>query len=152
MKPETVLLPVKVAAHAADLPLPRYMTGGAVGLDLRAAVEQEIIIEPGSVEIVPTGLHAAVPEGFELQIRPRSGLAGKHGISLLNSPGTIDADYRGEIQVILINLGRLPFSIRRGDRIAQMVLCAVPRVELISVDELPFTDRGEGGFGHTGAD
>ena len=145
-----VTLPVKAAPHAADLPLPRYMTEGAAGMDIRAAVTEPVVIEPGSIEIIPTGLHAAVPPGFELQIRPRSGLAGKHGIGLLKSPGTVDADYRGEIKVIMINLGRNPFTIARGDRIAQMVLCPVPRVELMPVAELPPTERGKGGFGHTG--
>jgi len=147
-----VILPVKQAPHAADLPLPRYMTDGAAGMDLRAAVAEPVLIKPGSIEIIPTGLHVAVPPGYELQIRPRSGLAGQHGIGLLNSPGTVDADYRGEIKVILINLGRDPFTVERGDRIAQMVLCPVPRVKLWPVAELPPTERGKGGFGHTGLD
>ena len=150
MEQNRIAVPVKLADHAADLPLPGYMTAGAVGLDLRAAVRTDTEIEPGAIEIVPTGLHVAVPPGYELQVRPRSGLAGRHGIGILNSPGTVDADYRGEIKVILINCGGAPFTVRRGDRIAQMVLCPAPRIDLVPVSELPPTERGRGGFGHTG--
>ena len=152
MKVETVRLPVERLPHAAGLPLPAYMTAGAAGMDLHAAVAEEVVLEPGSVRLIPTGLKVAVPEGYELQIRPRSGLAARHGIGLLNSPGTVDSDYRGEIKVILINLGAAPFTVRRGDRIAQMVLCPIPRIELVPVPSLPETERGEGGFGHTGID
>ncbi|HPU00693.1 MAG: dUTP diphosphatase [Firmicutes bacterium] len=152
MKVETVRLPVEILPHAAGLPLPAYMTAGAAGMDLHAAVAEEVVLEPGSVRLIPTGLKVAVPEGYELQIRPRSGLAARHGIGLLNSPGTVDSDYRGEIKVILINLGAAPFTVRRGDRIAQMVLCPIPRIELVPVPSLPETERGEGGFGHTGID
>lgn len=152
MGEKTVELPVEVMAHAAGLPLPAYMSAGAAGLDLYAAVGEDTTIEPGSVRVIPTGLKVAVPDGYELQIRPRSGLAARHGIGVLNSPGTVDADYRGEIQVILINLGAVPFTVRRKDRIAQMVLCPVPRVRLVPTAELSVTERGEGGLGHTGID
>jgi dUTP pyrophosphatase len=152
MKQETVELPVEVMAHAGGLPLPAYMTAGAAGLDLHAAVAEDVILQPGAFQMIPTGLKVAVPHGYELQIRPRSGLAARFGIGLLNSPGTVDADYRGEIKVILINLGPGPFSVRRGDRIAQMVLCPIPRVKLVPTAALQETARGEGGFGHTGID
>ncbi len=150
MRNETVKIEVKQDGHGAGLPLPRYMTPGASGMDLSAAVTEPLQINPGSIGLVPTGLHVAVPQGYELQIRPRSGLAAKNGIGLLNSPGTIDSDYRGEIKVILINLGQRPFIIQRGDRIAQMVLCPVCLIAFRQVDQLPPTDRSEGGFGHTG--
>lgn len=152
MKEEIVQLPVEIMPHAAELPLPAYMTAGAAGMDLYAAVMEDVILEPGTVWLIPTGLKVAVPGGYELQIRPRSGLAARHGISLLNSPGTVDSDYRGEIKVILINLGAAPFTVRRGDRIAQMVLCPIPRIKLVPTAALPETERGEGGFGHTGID
>ncbi|MCJ7806576.1 MAG: dUTP diphosphatase [Clostridia bacterium] len=150
MRRETVKLPVKKAVHARDIPLPRYMTDGSSGMDLYAAVEGVITAMPGEVILIPTGLLVAVPNGYELQIRPRSGLAAKQGIGILNSPGTIDSDYRGEIKVILINLGKDPFEIKRTDRIAQMILCPVPRAVLEEMDELPPTGRNDGGFGHTG--
>ncbi|HHX87090.1 MAG TPA: dUTP diphosphatase [Firmicutes bacterium] len=143
---------VKIMEHAQDLPLPRYMTGGAVGMDLLAALTEPATIPCGKIKTIPTGLQVAVPPGYELQIRPRSGLASKHGIGILNSPGTIDPDYRGEVKIILINLGPEPFLINRGDRIAQMVLCPAPRISLQAVTELPPTERGSGGFGHTGLD
>ncbi len=152
MKKNIVELPVEVMEHAEGLPLPAYMTAGAAGMDLVAAVSGEAILEPGAVQLIPTGLKVAVPAGFELQIRPRSGLAARSGIGLLNSPGTVDADYRGEIKVIMINLGTAPFTVRRGDRIAQMVLCPIPRVRLVRASSLQETARGEGGFGHTGID
>jgi dUTP pyrophosphatase len=150
MDEHLVELPVEIEAHARDLPLPRYMTEGAAGMDLHAAVGEPEILHPGEIRTIPTGLKVAVPEGFELQIRPRSGLAGRNGIGLLNSPGTVDADYRGEIKVILINLGREPFTVTRGDRVAQMVLCPIPRIRLVPVTALPPTRRDRGGFGHTG--
>ncbi|GAB2722294.1 dUTP diphosphatase [Paenibacillus thermoaerophilus] len=133
-----------------DLPLPVRMSEGASGYDLHAAVTEEVTLAPGDRTLVPTGIAIAMPNGLEAQIRPRSGLAAKHGITCLNSPGTIDADYRGEIKVILINLGQEPFVIRRGERIAQMVFQTVPQVELVPADRLPETERGDGGFGHTG--
>ena len=133
-----------------DLPLPRYMTEGASGMDLYAAVETDYPIAPGERALIPTGLFTAVPRGYELQVRPRSGLAIKHGIGILNAPGTIDADYRGEIKIIVINLGNETFTVKRGERIAQMVLCPVARAEFELTEKLPDTERGEGGFGHTG--
>lgn len=133
-----------------DLPLPTYATEEAAGIDLHAAVSSSLTIEPGKVVLVPTGIRVAVPKGYELQIRPRSGLALKHGITVLNSPGTVDADYRGPVGVILANLGDQPFTINRGDRIAQAVLSRVERVEWEPVEVFDETPRGSGGFGHTG--
>lgn len=135
----------------AAVPLPRYMTEGSAGLDLAAAVEDEVVLAPLERALIPTGFALALPPGFEAQIRPRSGLALKHGVTLVNSPGTIDSDYRGEVQLAVINLGRDPATIRHGDRIAQMVVQSVPRVRLEEVDELPASTRDAGGFGHTGA-
>ncbi|WP_373285784.1 dUTP diphosphatase [Paenibacillus segetis] len=133
-----------------DIELPRKMSELASGFDLYAAVTEDIVFLPGQRGLVPTGLAIAMPAGLEAQIRPRSGLAFKHGITCLNTPGTIDADYRGEIKVLLINLGEEPFTIKRNERIAQMVFQIVPEVNLIPVDELSDTARGAGGFGHTG--
>jgi dUTP pyrophosphatase len=135
-------------AHAADLPLPSYATAGSAGLDLRAA--EAFTIKPGARALVPTGLSIALPENFEAQVRPRSGLAVKHGVTVLNSPGTIDADYRGEIKVPLINHGTEDFVIARGDRIAQMVIARLEQVTLIEVKSLDATQRGAGGFGSSG--
>jgi dUTP pyrophosphatase len=135
---------------AADLPLPAYMTAGAAGMDLHAAVHDDLEIVPGAIVLVPTGFAIAVPDGFEAQVRPRSGLAVKHGISLPNTPATIDSDYRGEIRVPLINLGREPFHISRGMRIAQLVVAPVVRVAWAEEDDLPSTARAAGGFGHSG--
>lgn len=137
--------------HADGLPLPAYETAGAAGMDVRAAVEAPLTLAPGAIALVPTGLVLEVPEGFEMQVRPRSGLAARHGVTLPNSPATIDSDYRGEVRVIVQNLGREPFVVERGARIAQMVLQRVPRVEWVEVEELTDTARGAGGFGHTGA-
>ena len=134
----------------SDILLPEYATDGSSGLDLRAAVESEIKIEKGKVGLVPTNLRVEIPAGYEIQIRPRSGLAVKNGIGVLNSPGTIDSDYRGEIKVILFNFGEDDFIIKRVDRIAQMILSKVYRANLIVTDELNESTRGEGGFGHTG--
>ncbi len=136
--------------HDSDIPLPRYMTPQSSGMDLHAAIKENQVIQVGSMEVVPTGLAIALPPGFEAQIRPRSGLAFKHGISIINAPGTIDADFRGEIKVGLINLGKSPYTIRRGDRIAQMVIQKVYQAQLEVVDALEETERNEGGFGHTG--
>ena len=137
-------------AADADIPLPRYMTPQAAGMDLHAALTQDLIMESGDIRLVPTGLMMAIPNGYEAQIRPRSGLAVKHGIGLINSPGTIDADYRGEVQVALINLGKHPYTVRRGDRIAQMIIHRVYQAELEEVGFLDETSRNAGGFGHTG--
>jgi dUTP pyrophosphatase len=141
---------VKRLPHAKDLPLPYYATDHASGFDLMAAVEEPVIIKPMERKVIPTGIVIELPEGFEAQIRPRSGLALKYGITLLNSPGTVDADYRGEIKVLLINLGQEEFVVKRGDRIAQMVICPVVRVLLEEVQELTPTERGPNGFGSTG--
>jgi len=132
-----------------DLPLPCYMTDQAAGMDLVAAVEREAVLQPGERALIPAGVMVALPQGYEAQIRPRSGLALRHGVTLLNAPGTIDADYRGEVGIILINHGREPFVVRRGDRIAQMVVQSVCHVRWAVCAELPATRRGSGGFGHT---
>jgi dUTP pyrophosphatase len=134
----------------ADIPIPRYMTAQAAGMDICAAVSRDTVIAPGGIELVPTGLAIALPAGYEAQIRPRSGLAVKQGIGIINSPGTIDADYRGEIQIALINLGKIPVTIHRCDRIAQMVINQVCQARLELVTSLDETDRNSGGFGHTG--
>ncbi|MDI9570788.1 MAG: dUTP diphosphatase [Pseudomonadota bacterium] len=133
----------------ADLPLPRYMTEQAAGMDIYAAVEEETRIAPGCRAAIATGLSIALPPGYEAQIRPRSGLAIKHGVTIVNAPGTIDADYRGEIELLLVNLGEEPFTIRRGDRVAQMVIQRVSRGRWRRREALPPTSRGAGGFGHT---
>jgi dUTP pyrophosphatase len=130
--------------------IPRYMTPGASGMDLFASLEKEVTLEPGERRLIPTGIAVAIPEGFEGQVRPRSGLAIQKGIGIVNGPGTIDSDYRGEIGVLLINFGKEPFTIRHGERIAQMVISQVLRAALEEVDELPTTRRQGGGFGHTG--
>lgn len=136
--------------HAKDLPLPQYATDRSVGMDIAAAVEEDVVVQPGQTFLVPTGFMIAVPDGYEAQIRPRSGLALNHGITLPNSPGTVDPDYRGEVKVILLNLGSVPFKISRGMRIAQMVIVPAVQASIKIVQELPGTDRGEGGFGHSG--
>ncbi len=133
-----------------DIPLPEYATNGSSGLDLRAAVETDLIIPKGKVSLVPTNLRVEIPLGYEIQIRPRSGLAAKNGIGVLNSPGTIDSDYRGEIKIILFNFGEEDFIIKRSDRIAQMILSKVYHMNLIETHELNGSNRGAGGFGHTG--
>jgi dUTP pyrophosphatase len=134
--------------HSA--PMPQYMTPGASGMDLFAYLETEVTLEPGERKMIPTGIAVAIPEGFEGQVRPRSGLAIQKGIGIVNGPGTIDSDYRGEIGVLLINFGKEPFTIRNGERIAQMVISQVFRATLEEVDHLPATQRQGGGFGHTG--
>jgi dUTP pyrophosphatase len=144
------MVKIKRLAHGEGLPLPRKMTEHAAGFDLYAAAANAVELAPGRVELIPCGFAMAIPPGFEAQIRPRSGLASKHGIAPVNTPGTIDSDYRGEVRVPLINHGTEPFTIERGMRIAQMVIAAVPAVELTEVDELEETARGSGGFGHTG--
>jgi dUTP pyrophosphatase len=141
----------RVRPGGAHLELPRYMTPGAAGLDLRADLDADLTVPPGGRVRVPTGLALALPPGLEGQVRPRSGLAWRTGVSVLNAPGTIDADYRGEIQVLLVNLGNEPAVIKRGDRIAQLVVAPVTRVALREVDALPASERGAGGFGSTGA-
>ncbi|MBW2328666.1 MAG: dUTP diphosphatase [Deltaproteobacteria bacterium] len=133
-----------------DLPLPGYESIQAAGMDVAAAVTGEIVLQPGEIKLIPTGFGVAIPEGFEIQVRPRSGLAVKHGISIINAPGTIDADYRGEVKVGLINLGQEPFIVNRGDRIAQLILAPVCQARWQLTDSLDETERGSGGFGHTG--
>lgn len=134
---------------AEDLPLPKYETEQAAGLDLRANVEDTVILKKGEIKLIGTGIKIELPEGYEAQVRPRSGLAAKHGITVLNTPGTVDADYRGEVKVILINLGEKDFEINRGDRIAQLVINRYERVKLVEKEELSKTVRDKGGFGHT---
>ncbi len=133
-----------------EIPLPRYMTEHSAGMDLFAAVDEEVILEPGERKLIPTGIALSIPEGCEGQVRPRSGLALRNGVTLVNTPGTIDADFRGEIGVLLINFGQKSFKIKRGERIAQLVIAPVCRAVLESVEELDATPRNEGGFGHTG--
>ncbi len=148
----TIEVAIRRLGHAEGLPLPSYETEGAAGMDLRAAVPEgePITLAPGGRAMVPTGLSIALPLGYEAQIRPRSGLAAKHGITCLNSPGTVDSDYRGEVKAILINLGAEPFVIQRGERIAQMVIAPVTRAQWRETDGLDDTARGAGGFGSTG--
>ncbi|ANK82872.1 MAG: deoxyuridine 5'-triphosphate nucleotidohydrolase [Rhizobiales bacterium NRL2] len=143
-------IPIRRLAHAADLPLPGYESAGAAGMDLRAAIDAPLILQPWRRAMVPTGIAIALPPGHEAQVRPRSGLAARHGVTVLNSPGTVDADYRGEVSVILVNLSAEPFEIRRGDRIAQMVVAPVARCVWREVEALEETARGGGGFGSTG--
>ena len=147
---KTVNLLVKRNPGAKDLELPTYMSHGASGLDLFAEVEEEVIVNPGDIKLISTGISVSIPEGYEAQIRPRSGLALKHGITLVNTPGTIDSDYRGVIKLIITNVGKEPYAVRRGTRMAQMVIQEVIKAQIVEVDELPETARAHGGFGHTG--
>jgi dUTP pyrophosphatase len=142
---------VKPLAHHKGLPLPGYASEGASGMDIRACVEGPVTLQPGEIHLIPTGLAISIPPGYEAQIRPRSGLSLKHGIGMVNSPGTIDSDYRGEVSIILINWGKDPFVVRRGDRIAQMVISKVYKAHIVETSgDLDVTDRGAGGFGHSG--
>jgi dUTP pyrophosphatase len=134
----------------SDIPLPSYSTKGSAGMDIRAAVEKEIILEKGNIDLIPTNLSVEIPDGYEIQVRPRSGLALKHGIGILNSPGTIDSDYRGEIKIIMMNFSNEDFAVKRGDRIAQLVVSRVYSARLIETNDLNDSRRGKGGFGHTG--
>jgi dUTP pyrophosphatase len=143
-------VPVRRLRHGADLPLPAYATASSAGIDLLAAVEATVVLEPAARAMIPTGIAIALPEGHEAQVRPRSGLAARHGVTVLNSPGTIDADYRGEVAVILINLGDAPFRIERGMRVAQMIVAPVDTINWQEVERLPETVRAAGGFGSTG--
>ena len=147
---DPISIPVVRLAHARGLPLPAYASEGSAGMDLRAAIEAEQRVAPGERLQIPTGLIVELPVGWEGQVRPRSGLALRHGVTLLNSPGTIDSDYRGEVKVILINLGQSDFVVQRSDRIAQLVVSPVAQVVVVEVDSLSSTGRGEGGFGSTG--
>jgi|SRR5918995_908291 dUTP pyrophosphatase len=148
----SVVVRVKRLPHGEGLPLPSYQSAHAAGLDMVAGVPegQPVELKPGARALIPTGFALELPVGFEAQVRPRSGLAIKHGVTLLNSPGTVDADYRGELMVILVNHGREPFIVRRGDRIAQLVIAPVASVEIAAVEDLGATERGQGGFGSTG--
>jgi len=143
-------LKIKRLPHATDLTLPFYATPDSAGMDVQAAVETSIVLEPGERDLIPTGLIAEIPRGFEIQVRPRSGLALKHGISLVNSPGTIDSDYRGEIKIIMINHGKESFTIKRGERIAQLIVAPVVQLPIVEVIDVSDTERGIGGFGSTG--
>jgi dUTP pyrophosphatase len=142
---------VKRLSHAAELPLPSYATPGASGADVAAAVEEDVVLEPMERRAIPTGLVVAVPPGYEVQVRPRSGLALRHGVTVANAPGTVDSDYRGELMVILVNLGKKHYTVRRGERVAQLVLAPVVQGTFSERDELPPSERGSGGFGSTGA-
>jgi len=133
-----------------DVPLPRYMSDHASGLDICAAVEQPVVLQPGDIRLIPTGITVAIPPGYEIQVRPRSGLALKHGLTIVNAPGTIDSDYRGEVGIILANIGRQPFTVERGMRVAQLVVQSVVRAQLVEQPSLDDTTRSTGGFGHTG--
>ena len=145
-----IVIRMKKTDVASDLPLPRKMTDHSAGFDLCAAVPAAVTIQPGHIAVIPCGFAMALPVGYEAQIRPRSGLASRNGITLINSPGTIDSDYRGEVMTPLINLGKAPFVVERGMRIAQMLIAPVPVVKIVEVEELDETKRGAGGFGHTG--
>ena len=147
---ERITVKVKRLHDIEDIPLPVYESQGSSGMDIRAAVTEHVLLKPGEIKLIPTGLAVSVPPGYEAQIRPRSGLALHHGIGMVNSPGTIDSDYRGEIGIIMINWGTDPFAIKSGDRIAQMVFSRVYRADLVEVNDLDPTSRGHGGFGHTG--
>ena len=140
----------KISEEFSDILIPNYATSGSAGMDIRAAVKDELILEPNSIALVPTNLALEIPQGFEIQVRPRSGLAANHGIGILNSPGTIDSDYRGEIKVIMINHSTEKFIIKRGDRIAQLVVSKVYNANLVESQNLNHSHRGKGGFGHTG--
>jgi len=140
----------RISSRFNDIPLPKYSTAGSSGMDVRAALNEPLTIKSGTIALVPTNLSVEIPVGYEIQVRPRSGLAAKHGIGVLNGPGTIDSDYRGEVKIILFNFGKDDFLINSGDRIAQLVLAEVFRAELNTVEGLSGTVRGEGGFGHTG--
>jgi dUTP pyrophosphatase len=147
---EAIRVRIRYLESHGGLPTLARMTEGASGFDVHAACDAPILIEPGAAALIPTGFVLSIPRGFEAQVRPRSGLAANHRIGLLNAPGTIDSDYRGEVSVILYNFGEAVFTVRRGDRIAQLVFCRLPAVELVEEAELDDTERGAGGFGHTG--
>ena len=147
---QSISISFKRLPHGGDLPVPVYQTADAAGMDLYAAVVEDVVLTSGDRALVPTGFSMALPSGFEAQVRPRSGLAAKYGVTVLNTPGTIDADYRGEVKVILINHGADPFRVIRGERIAQMVIAPVTQGAMVKVGDLPETARGEGGFGSTG--
>lgn len=140
----------RLSDEFSDVELPHYATAGSAGMDIRAAIKEDVILEPGKVELIPTNLSVEIPVGYEIQVRPRSGLAAKHSIGILNSPGTIDSDYRGEVKIIIMNFGKENFKISRGDRIAQLIVSKVYTTKIEEVKVLNSSHRGEGGFGHTG--
>ncbi len=146
---EKITLKVKRIKNS-DLPLPAYETEGSAGMDIRASLDEDVILEPGDIKLIPTGISISIPMGYEGQIRPRSGLALKHGIGMVNSPGTIDSDYRGEVRIIMINHGKKSFTVKHGDRIAQMIIARLCNAVIEEVSELDSTKRGQGGFGHSG--
>ncbi len=150
MSKEIIVKFKRISDEFNNIETPSYSTEGSAGMDVRAAIKQPLILKPMEVEMVPTNLSVEIPEGYEIQVRPRSGLAAKHAIGILNSPGTIDSDYRGEIKIIMINFGKEDFTINPGDRIAQLILSKVYKAKLIETDNLNESKRGEGGFGHTG--
>ena len=147
---KTIKILIKKKEGCEDLPLPKYATAGSSGMDLCADVEADVVLKPGEIKLISAGIYLSIPAGYEAQTRPRSGLALKHGISLVNTPGTIDSDYRGLVNLIMINHGKEPFTIRRGDRVAQMVIKEVVRADLNLAETLDVTERASGGFGHTG--
>jgi dUTP pyrophosphatase len=147
---DRVIVKIKRLEGNSDLPLPSYESEGSSGMDIRASVKEPVHLRPGEIRLIPTGLAVSIPRGYEGQVRPRSGLALKHGIGMVNSPGTIDSDYRGEIGIIVINWGEKPFSINRGDRIAQLIITRAYQADILEVDDLDSTQRGGGGFGHSG--
>jgi len=147
---DRIVVKIKRVRDNKGLPLPTYKSEGSSGMDITAYVKQPVLLKPGDIRLIPTGLAVSVPPGYEAQVRPRSGLALHYGIGMVNSPGTIDSDYRGEIGIILINWGTEPFTIKKGDRIAQMIISKVYRVDFVEVGDLDATFRGQGGFGHTG--
>jgi dUTP pyrophosphatase len=148
--PRPITVKIKRLPGGEGLPLPVRMTEDSAGFDLAAAVAEATVLKPGEIRLIPCGFAIAIPKGFEAQVRPRSGLASKHGITMINSPGTIDSDYRGEVCVPLVNHGKSAFTVERGMRVAQMIIMAVPKVKMVEVEELDVTARGKGGFGHTG--
>lgn len=145
-------LKIKRLSHSEGIELPSYKTTDSAGMDIRAAVDEAVLLKPGERALIPSGLQFAIPKGYEIQVRPRSGLAIKHGITMLNSPGTIDADYRGEVKLIVINHGKHNFKIERGERLAQLIIAPVVQMSIQEVEEISETQRGEGGFGSTGRD
>jgi dUTP pyrophosphatase len=146
---EKLTLKIKRTKNS-DLPLPAYETEGSAGMDIRASLDEDVVLEPGEIKLIPTGISISIPMGYEGQIRPRSGLALKHGIGLVNSPGTIDSDYRGEVSIIMINHGKKTFTVKHGDRIAQLIIAQICKAVIEEVSELDSTGRGQGGFGHSG--
>lgn len=150
MSEEITIKVKRISDEFSDIELPSYATEGSAGMDIRAAIKDEVVLQPGKVVLVPTNISVEIPTGYEIQVRPRSGLAANHSIGILNSPGTIDSDYRGEVKIIMMNFGDEPFVIHRGDRIAQLVVSKVYKAKVIETNNLNSSQRGEGGFGHTG--